>query len=198
MIVFDLLGIIFPVFACAAIGFAWSKLGRPFHSETVTSLVVGVGTPCLVFDTLTRLELTLATFGEMAAASIAALAASGVIAVLWLWAARLDRPTYLPALMFPNSGNMGLPVCFFAFGETGLALAVSYFATMIVRSSPSVAIAAGRLLSDGPPVQSLRVLPSSSSRLIFSFRCRLRRRSSCSAGLRSRSCRWRSASRWPR
>ena len=43
---------------------------------------------------------------------------------------RLPAHTYLPPLVFGNSGNMGLPLCLFAFGETGLALAVAYFATV--------------------------------------------------------------------
>lgn len=145
-IVLDLIGIVLPVFACSALGYAWAKLNRPFDSETVTSLVVSIGTPCLVFDTLTRLDLTLQSFGVMALATVVAIGVFGLVAVLWLWAAGLDRPTYLPALMFPNCGNMGLPVCYFAFGDAGLAQAISFFAAMIVlQFTVGVAIAAGRL-----------------------------------------------------
>ena len=37
---------------------------------------------------------------------------------------------YLPALIFPNSGNMGMPLCLFAFGDKGLGLAVVFFAVV--------------------------------------------------------------------
>ena len=58
----------------------------------------------------------------------------------------MDRRTFLPALMFPNSGNIGLPTCLFAFGEQGLALAVSFFAMMIMlQFTVGIGIASGRV-----------------------------------------------------
>lgn len=146
MIVLDLLGIVVPVFACAVVGWTWAKLGRAFDSETVTGLTVQIGTPCLVFDTLTRLDLDLAEFGTMAAATATTVALTGVAAAALLAAGRLDRPTFLPALMFPNAGNMGLPICLFTFGDRGLALAVSCFAAMVIlQFTLGVGIAAGRV-----------------------------------------------------
>jgi len=145
VVVFDLLGIVVPVFVCAAIGWAWAKLGKAFDSETVTGLTVQIGTPCLVFDTLTRLDLSLHDFGVMAMATAVTVAGFGLLSVAWLWASGLDRATFLPALMFPNAGNMGLPICLFAFGDRGLALAVSFFAMMVIlQFTIGVAIAAGR------------------------------------------------------
>src|SRR3546814_4742415 len=48
--------------------------------------------------------------------------------------------------MFPNAGNMGLPICLFTFGEHGLALAVSCFAAMVIlQFTVGVGIAAGRV-----------------------------------------------------
>lgn len=146
MVALDLLGIVVPVFVCAMVGWTWAKLGRAFDSETVTGLTVQIGTPALVFDTLTRLDLNLAEFGQMAAATAAVVAATGAVASALLWACRLDRPTFLPALMFPNAGNMGLPICLFAFGDRGLALAVSCFAAMVIlQFTLGVGIAAGRV-----------------------------------------------------
>ena len=40
---------------------------------------------------------------------------------------QVGRASFLPALMFPNVGNMGLPLCLFAFGERGLALGIAFF-----------------------------------------------------------------------
>jgi predicted permease len=145
LIVFDLIGIVVPVFVCAAIGWAWAKLGKAFDGETITGLTVQIGTPCLVFDTLTRLELSLQDFGVMALATAVVVGGFGVLATAWLYAVGMDRRTYLPALMFPNAGNMGLPICLFAFGDQGLALAVSFFAMMVIlQFTVGVAITAGR------------------------------------------------------
>jgi len=145
VIVLDLVGIVAPVFVCAAIGWTWAKLGKAFDSETVTGLTVQIGTPCLVFDTLTRLDLDIADFGMMAAGTGLTVIGFGLLAIPWLYAAGLDRATFLPALMFPNTGNMGLPIALFAFGDRGLALAISFFAAMVIlQFTLGVAIASGR------------------------------------------------------
>lgn len=160
LILLDLVALVSPVFACAAIGWVWRRMDRPFDSETVTGLTVNIGTPCIVFDTLTRLDVSLADFGLMAAASITAIAGFAVVGLVWLMIAGFSRAAFLPALMFPNCGNIGLPVCLFAFGNAGLGLAVSFFAVMIVlQFTVGVAIAAGkasfRLLLTSPVAYAL-------------------------------------------
>ena len=116
-----------PIFVCAGLGFGWSRSGRGYDTDLVTSLIFNFGTPCLVFSTLTGLDISLAGFARMAGAAALALVCFSVIGALVLRAARLPFHTYLPALTFGNSGNMGLSVCLFAFGEPGLALAIAYF-----------------------------------------------------------------------
>jgi predicted permease len=123
----DLFSIIAPVFICAGVGFTWTKLGHPFDINLVTSLVTNIGTPCLVFYTLTNTDPDLSVFGSMAFMSLAVIAISGLIAGLVLKASRLDMRAYLPPLMFSNCGNMGLPLCLLAFGEPGLVLAIVFF-----------------------------------------------------------------------
>ena len=46
----------------------------------------------------------------------------------------LDRRTFAAPLIFGNTGNLGLPLALFAFGETGLSYAVVVFAIMAVWS----------------------------------------------------------------
>jgi malate permease and related proteins len=69
-----------------------------------------------------------------------------VIGALVLMAARLKIADYLPSLMFPLTGSMGLPVCLFAMGEPGLALALVYFMLGTLGTfTVGAAIAAGRV-----------------------------------------------------
>jgi malate permease and related proteins len=49
-------------------------------------------------------------------------------------ALKLDRRTYLAPLIFGNTGNVGLPLALFAFGQEGLEYAVVVFAVMAVWS----------------------------------------------------------------
>lgn len=124
-----LFAIIAPVFFIAAIGYAWTRLERPFDAEFVTNIVVTLATPCLVFASLTDLEVGLSDSAMIAAVMVAALVLYGLIGVLILrLAGGLPLHSYLPSLMFGNLGNIGLPLSYFSFGETGLSLAVTAFA----------------------------------------------------------------------
>lgn len=123
-----LIGIIAPVFICAAIGFGWARMKHAYHTEFVTNLVMNVGTPCLVFTTLSTVALDLATFGTMAGLAALTLVVAAVIGAAGLRAAGLSVRSYLTSIVVGNAGNMGLPLCLLAFGEPGLALAIGYFA----------------------------------------------------------------------
>lgn len=128
----ELSDVVLPVFLCAAIGFAWAKLKFPFNNEIVTSLVFNIGAPALILATFAKVELSPTALAELAGAALAAYAAFGVIGLAVLKFARLAPSAYLPALMFPLTGSMGLPVCLFAFGPDGLALALVFFVIGII------------------------------------------------------------------
>lgn len=124
--------IIAPVLVMAAIGFAWVRLRMPFDNNTITDLIINVGTPCLLFSTLLIRRPELAALGEIAGVGLAMLAIVGLAAAGILKLARMELKTYWPAMVFPNAGNMGLPLCFLAFGNTGLSLAVAFFCAMTI------------------------------------------------------------------
>jgi hypothetical protein len=65
----------------------------------------------------------------MTFATLLALAIFGVIGALVLRLAGLPWTSFLAPIIFANTGNMGLPVALFAFGEEGLALGICVFAT---------------------------------------------------------------------
>lgn len=125
---YQLAGIVAPVFICIAIGIGWARFGPPFDTEFITSLVYNIGVPCLIVATFQKVRLTPEALGELALATLACYAAFAVAAYALVKLARLDVPSYLPALIFPLTASMGMPVCYFAFGDLGLALAIVFFA----------------------------------------------------------------------
>lgn len=125
----ELLSIVAPVYVCAGLGYLWTRSGRRYDSELVTELIFLIGAPCLIFSTLVDRTIDRDTVVRMATATVLALSAFFVLAFVLLRVAGLPRRGYLPALIFGNSGNLGLPVCLFAFGDRGLALGACYFAT---------------------------------------------------------------------
>lgn len=142
----QLSAVVLPVLLIAGIGFLWSKQGRRFDSAFLTDIVTNVGTPCLVAHSLTTLQIEPKALGEMGAAVLIAIAGFLVLGVVVLKVMRLSLNSYLPALMFPNTGNMGLPLSLFAFGQEGLGLAVVYFAcTVSLQFTLGISISAGNL-----------------------------------------------------
>lgn len=127
-----LFSVIAPVVICALIGWVWGRRGKHYDTPTVTTLATDIGTPCLAFATLVDTGLDPEAFLRMAGATVLTLGAFVVVYMPMLKAMGLSRQAFLPSLIFANVGNMGLPLCLLAFGEEGLALAMSYFAVMAI------------------------------------------------------------------
>jgi len=123
----ELAGVLLPVFAIVALGFGWRKSGIAFEREFVTRLVLNVAGPCLIIDSLSTMTLPLATVGRMGLAGVAMFGATILAALVVLRLARMPVRTFLPCVGIGNTGNLGLSVCLFAFGEEGLGLGVAVF-----------------------------------------------------------------------
>jgi predicted permease len=124
----ELLSIVAPIYLAIGLGYGWARLGRRWDTELVTELIMTIGAPCLVFSSLVGLEVEPAAMLEMAGAALAAFAAFGVLGAAVLRCFGLSIRSFLGPIVFPNAGNMGLPVALFAFGAEGLALAVCFYA----------------------------------------------------------------------
>ncbi|MGD8398696.1 MAG: AEC family transporter [Anaerolineae bacterium] len=133
-----LFNVVLPVFfvaAIAAIAQTWLRL----EIRTLSRAVFYVFGPALVFDSLITSSVdTGLTFARVAAALVI------TSAILWVLGAGLarvlrlaatTRAAFLNAILLPNTGNYGLSVNLFAYGEAGLALAVLYFTASAVASA---------------------------------------------------------------
>jgi len=128
------LEIVAPVFMLAAIGFTWVKLGFDYSVEFVTRMAMTLSVPCLIFVSLMQTEIDPAALTTL---SLAAVVAYGVLTAamqILMRAGGLEQRTYAAPMIFGNTGNLGLPLALFAFGETGLGYAVVVFAIMAIWS----------------------------------------------------------------
>jgi len=123
----QLIPIIAPVLICAGFGFAWARLGLPFEREFVTRMIMNVGTPCLILRGMAGLEVEPESFLEVVGIATAILGSTAVIGGVILRVARQPLRSFLPSLVFGNAGNLGLPLCLFAFGEPGLVFGVAFY-----------------------------------------------------------------------
>ncbi len=123
----ELSGVLLPVFAIAGLGYGWCKSGVPFEREYVARLDMNIAGPCLIVDSLSNLSLPAEVIGKMAIGGVAMLMTTAIFGFGVLKLARLPARTFVPALAIGNTGNLGLPVCLFAFGQEGLSLAIAVF-----------------------------------------------------------------------
>lgn len=121
-----------PLFAAIGVGYVWARLKRPYNTELISGLVTNIGAPCLVFGALSSLQLSARAIRDIAGAAAFGLVLCAVLGLLALRVWNLPLRTYLPPLIFGNVGNMGLAICFFAFGKEGLALAIVFYAVISV------------------------------------------------------------------
>lgn len=115
----------------AIIGLFWVKLGPPFPVNFVSTLVLNVTMPALLFHTLATSVVPISSLWEMAFATLVIHVVFSAIAVLTLKLSGKDWRLCI-SYVVGNTGNLGLPVCFFAFGEEGLAYAMTFFSIQCI------------------------------------------------------------------
>ncbi|PTX57692.1 hypothetical protein C8N43_2363 [Litoreibacter ponti] len=133
-LILTVLEIVAPVFLLAAIGFTWVKLGFDYRIEFVTRLAMTLSVPALIFVALMQTEIAP---DALTTVSLAAVAAYGLVTLgcfIIVKLGRMELRTYLAPLIFGNTGNLGLPLALFAFGDEGLGYAVVIFAIMAIYS----------------------------------------------------------------
>ena len=128
----QLIQVVAPIFAVIAVGYIWSWSGRKYDLEFITAIAINLGAPCLAFSTLTNIKIDHSLLGSISLAMVTAIALFGITGTLILKLFRQPVGSYLAPLMFANIGNMGLPVCLFAYGKEGLAFAIVIFAVVTV------------------------------------------------------------------
>lgn len=123
-----------PVFILAAVGFAWVKAGFEYRVEFVTRLAMTLSVPCLIFTALMKTQIEPQALTTLSLAAVVAYGVVSLAAWLLVKLTRLDMRTFLAPIIFGNTGNLGLPLAMFAFGEVGLGYAVVVFAVMAIWS----------------------------------------------------------------
>ena len=89
--------------------------------------IVGVTGLVLVAPLIASVAVDIGAPDYFAIMVLAFVAVSGVLGLAALKLTGGSVRSFLPSLMLPNSGNMGLPLVVLAFGDQGMRLGVSYF-----------------------------------------------------------------------
>jgi len=146
-----LLNVILPVFVVAGLG-ALAQVRLQLDLRTLSRATFYLFAPALIFDSLATSGIGGAEFGRITAVVLLTTLVLWAVGIFTAKLLRLSGPTqaaFLAAILIMNSGNYGLPVNLFAFGEAGLARASLFFpVTALIASSLGVYLnARGRLSS---------------------------------------------------
>jgi len=141
----ELFAVIAPILICAGLGYGWARKGLDYPVDFVTRLVMNIGAPCLIVSSFSKSGIDIGKMAEISAAVVVILLVMLALGGTLIRVMRLKVSTFLPSLLFPNIGNMGLPLCLFAFGETGLALGLTVFLVIFaLQMSLGIILVAGR------------------------------------------------------
>ncbi|MBL4900664.1 MAG: AEC family transporter [Colwellia sp.] len=118
--------IIFPLFAIVTIGFLYGRKHSP-DMVSANQLNIELFTPALIFHVLSEQGFQLDAYYQLALAAFFVVIFSGLLAWPLARLMGFNIKTFVPPMMFSNSGNIGLPLALFAFGEKALPAAVMLF-----------------------------------------------------------------------
>ena len=124
--------VIFPVFFVIGIGYYLGKKNPKIDTNFITNFAGNIGTPAMIFYTVTTTGITLSIFIHYFAYAILMIGGFAVIGLIFLFLLKKDLSMELPPLILPNTGNMGVPICLFAYGTQGLGVASAVASVIIL------------------------------------------------------------------
>ena len=130
-IYFKLFEVIFPVFFVIGVGYYLGKKNPKFDTNFITNFAGNIGTPAMIFYTVTTTGITFNIFIQYFVYALIMIGGFAVIGLIALSLLKKDLSMELPSLILPNTGNMGIPICLFAYGTQGLGVA-SAIASVII------------------------------------------------------------------
>ncbi len=92
----------------------------------ITNFAANIGTPAMIIYALTSTGISFEIFKNYFWYFLIAIAAFTFIGIVFLFFLKTkDIIRELPPFIMPNPGNMGLPICLFAYGSQGLGVAAA-------------------------------------------------------------------------
>ena len=152
--------VLFPVFFIIGIGYFIGKKNPKLDTDFITNFAGNVGSPAMVFYSITTTGISFIIFVEFFWYSLIAICGFSLVGVIFLKFLDKDMITELPPFILPNTGNMGLPLCLFAYGNLGLGIAATISSLVILFHFTLGVFLASRklelnLLLKSPPVYAI-------------------------------------------
>ena len=115
--------VLFPVFFVVGIGYYLGKKNPNLDTSFITNFGANIGSPAIVFYSVVTTGLTFEVFKSYFGYYLLAIVGFSIVGIIFLSILKKDIVMELPPFILPNTGNMGLPICLFAYGSQGLGVA---------------------------------------------------------------------------
>ena len=125
--------VLFPVFFVVGIGYYLGKNNPKIDTTFITNFAANIGTPAMIIYALTSTGTSFEIFKDYFWYFLIAIVAFTFIGIFFLFFLKTkDIIRELPPFIMPNTGNMGLPICLFAYGSQGLGVAAAISALIVL------------------------------------------------------------------
>ena len=125
--------VLFPVFFVVGIGYYLGKKNPKIDTTFITNFAANVGTPAMIIYALNPTNISFEIFKNYFWYYLIAIACFFVVGIIFLYIQNTkDIIRELPPFVMPNTGNMGLPICLFAYGSQGLGVSAAISALIIL------------------------------------------------------------------
>ena len=124
--------VLFPVFFIVGIGYYLGKKNPKFDTAFITNYSGNFGAPALFIFAITSSGVTYSVFSEYFIYAVIALTSFALVGVIFLFFLKKDISRELPPYFLPNTGNMGIPICLFAYGALGMGVAAAISSLVIL------------------------------------------------------------------
>ena len=149
----QVISIIFPIFAIVLAGFLYARY-RGTDMVAANRLNIEIFTPALIFSILSSEGFDLVQYADLAIGTAIVVLGTGLLVWPLTRLFNWPLPVFLPPMMFNNSGNMGLPLALFAFGEKALPAAMIMF---LVENTLHFSVGNGIVTKSFSPLKLLRM-----------------------------------------
>ena len=125
--------VLFPVFFVIGIGYFLGKKNPKIDTTFITNFAANIGTPAMIIYAVTSTGITFDIFKDFFWYYLLAIISFAIVGIPTLYFLKTkDIIRELPPLILPNTGNMGVPICLFAYGTEGLGVSASITSIIIL------------------------------------------------------------------
>ena len=124
--------VLFPVFFIIGTGYFLGKKSPNLDTSFITNYAANYGTPALVIFAVSSSGVTYSVFAEYFIYSLISIAGFSFIGIIFLVLMKKDYIRELPPFILPNTGNMGIPICLFAYGSLGMGVAAAISSVVVL------------------------------------------------------------------